>query len=234
MRTMLTFNIKLASLITLVAGIIPTTMIAQNLSDPHSTIYADVHQSIHSFAVDELPIIQQQALRPNLTRFSSINYQEAAEDTVPNPKSVMFKSLILPGWGQVTNKQIWKIPIIYGLIGGVTAYTFYAHNRYQGYRAAYYNSFDENTDLKFGPTPDFVPAGQPPELYRTNRNNFRNRRDMAIIGILVAYGLNVADAYIFAHLRDFDVSDDLAGRVVVDTDYFAGLTYTNLKLTFNF
>lgn len=234
MRTMLSFNIKLASLIILIVEVFPISMIAQDFNDNGSDIRTEVRHSNQTIAIGDVSIMSQPALHPNLALFTSSNYQEAILDTVPNPKSVMFKSLILPGWGQFTNKQIWKIPIIYGLIGGVTAYTIYAHNRYQGYRAAYYNSFVENTDLKFGPTPGFIPAGQPPELYRTNRNNFRNRRDMAIIGIIVAYGLNVADAYIFAHLRDFDVSDDLAGRVDVDTDYFAGLTYTNLKLTFNF
>lgn len=133
-------------------------------------------------------------------------------DTVPEPRDVMRQSLLIPGRGQITNQQTWKVPVIYGLFAGVVSYGVYAHQRYAGYRAAYYNSFSDNTDFRFGQTPSFIPPGQPPEVYRFNRNQFRNRRDLTLVGILLVYGLNVADAYIFAHLRDFDVSDDLSAN----------------------
>jgi len=148
-----------------------------------------------------------------LSKLHQYNDSTAVRDTVPNPKSVMYKSLILPGWGQVTNRQAWKVPIVYGLLAGVTTYTIYSNDRYQGYKAAYYNSIEGNTDQRFGPTPSYIPVGQPSELYRSNRNTFRNRRDLSLIGVFLVYGLNVADAYIFAHLRDFDVSDDLSARL---------------------
>lgn len=147
------------------------------------------------------------------TELGQLQDTTVVRDTVPNPKSVMYRSLILPGWGQITNRQAWKVPVVYGLLAGVTVYTIYAHDRYQGYRAAYYNSIEGNSDQRFGPTPNYIPVGQPSELYRSNRNTFRNRRDLSIIGIFLVYGLNVADAYIFAHLRDFDVSDDLSARL---------------------
>lgn len=158
----------------------------------------------------------------------------AIRDTVPNPKSVMYKSLILPGWGQVTNRQAWKVPIVYGLLAGVTAYTIYSHDRYQGYKAAYYNSIEGNTDQRFGPTPSYIPVGQPSELYRSNRNTFRNRRDLSIIGIFLVYGLNVADAYIFAHLRDFDVSDDLSASLnpTIQNTYGQKTASLTLKISF--
>src|SRR5690625_4951921 len=40
-------------------------------------------------------------------------------DSLPSPNSVMYKSMIIPGWGQITNRQIWKVPIVYGLLGGL-------------------------------------------------------------------------------------------------------------------
>lgn len=134
-------------------------------------------------------------------------------DTVPEPRSVMRQSMILPGRGQITNQQTWKVPVIYGMFAGVVSYGIYAHIRYTGYRAAYYNSFSDNTDFRFGQTPSFIPPNQPAEVYRFNRNQFRNRRDLTFVGILLVYGLNIADAYIFAHLKDFDVSDDLSANI---------------------
>lgn len=170
----------------------------------------------------------------NVQPLTTFDFVTSEKDSVPEPKSVMRRSLLIPGWGQATNNQIWKVPVIYGLFAGMAAYTIYTNDRYKGYRAAYYNSFDQNTDLRFGPTPGYIPAGQPPELYRSNRNNFRNQRDLSIIGLVLIYGLNVADAYIFAQLRDFDVSDNLSGNITIDTGQLAGLTVPNVKLTINF
>ncbi len=45
------------------------------------------------------------------------------------------------------------------------------------------------------------------------RNEFRKNRDYSILYFLIAWGLNVADATVFAHLKDFDVSDDLSLQV---------------------
>lgn len=135
---------------------------------------------------------------------------QAERDTVPNPRDVMLRSLMLPGWGQYTNGEIWKIPIVYGLIGGLGYYAYFADTRYRGYRAAFYNAFEQNTDFRFGPTPSWIPEGATTEFLRSTRDFYRNRRDFLIFTTVLAYGLNVLDAYVFAHMRDFDVSDDLS------------------------
>jgi hypothetical protein len=238
MNTILTHIEKLASYFVLVLILFPHIIFAQ--TNYNSELNNPTIQILNYYSTDS--VIKSDIFGYNpLTGFRNsdiiLNYhqqQDVKLDSVPDPKSVIYKSLLVPGWGQILNRQAWKVPIIYGLIVGVTTYTFYANKQYNGYKAAYYNSFTQNTDLKFGPTPDFVLAGQPPELYRTHRNNFRNRRDMAIIGIVLAYGLNVVDAYIFAQLRDFDVSDNLSGRVDMKAEYFAGISYPNLNFTLNF
>lgn len=126
----------------------------------------------------------------------------------PKPKSVLFKSLMVPGWGQLVNKQAWKIPLVYGLIGGVVGYNIYLTKRYRDYRAAYYNKTHQ--DMRFGPTPDYIPPNANSEQLRNTRNRLRNRRDLSYLGIALAYGLNVLDAYVYAHMRSFNVSEDLS------------------------
>ncbi|MBO6524906.1 MAG: hypothetical protein JJ971_13825 [Balneolaceae bacterium] len=134
---------------------------------------------------------------------------EAENQVYPDPKMVLRRSLIIPGWGQVTNKQDWKVPLVYGLLGGLTYYSVYLTKQYHDYRAAYYNSFESNTDFRFGATPSYLEnAGS--ESLRSNRNFLRNRRDFIYVTIGLAYILNAVDAYVFAHLRSFDVSDDLS------------------------
>lgn len=138
-------------------------------------------------------------------------------ETFPSPRSVMFKSLMVPGWGQIENRQAWKVPIVYGLFAGVGYYTYYLNGQYQDYRAAFYNSFPENTDQRFGPTPVRLQGVNRSQL-QSNRNSLRNRRDFMAVVFLLAYGLNAVDAYVFAHMRSFDVSDDLTARTILSPD----------------
>ncbi|MDR8390160.1 DUF5683 domain-containing protein [Aliifodinibius sp. S!AR15-10] len=123
---------------------------------------------------------------------------------------MLYKSMIIPGWGQLVNKQAWKIPIVYGLIGGAIGYNLYLTQRYRDYRAAYYNR--NHSDMKFGPTPDYIPSSVNADQLLNTRNRLRNRRDLSYLGIVLAYGLNVLDAYIFAHMRSFDVSENLSAK----------------------
>lgn len=146
----------------------------------------------------------------------------------PDPTSVLYKSLIIPGWGQVVNKQAWKVPIVYGLLAGLAGYSIFLTKRYHDYRAAFYNvnataePDDEfPNDMRFGSTPDFLQGVTNSRSLQSNRNNLRNRRDFIYVTIALAYGLNAIDAYIFAHLRSFDVSEDLSMRTRLKPDVLA-------------
>ncbi|MFP8488559.1 DUF5683 domain-containing protein [Gracilimonas sp. Q87] len=156
----------------------------------------------------------------------------------PDPKKVLKQSLMIPGWGQVTNKQIWKVPIVYGLLGGLTYYSIQLHSDYKDYRAAYYN-LNPNTpdDLRFGPTPGYIPQNSSLEALRQNRNFYRNRRDLVYVFIGLSYALNAIDAYVFAHLRSFDVSDDLSLRTNIEPVLIAQNTFRSVPtvlFTINF
>lgn len=151
----------------------------------------------------------------------SFSLTEATLDTtgnginqnLPDPTSVLYKSMIIPGWGQIVNKQIWKVPIVYGLLGGLGWYSVYTTKNYHDYRAAYYNLNEEaDNDFRFGPTPDYISEDANLEQLRDIRNTYRNRRDQIYIGLVLAYGLNIIDAYVFAHMRSFDVSENLSMR----------------------
>ena len=153
----------------------------------------------------------------------------------PDPKKVLHRSFILPGWGQVTNKQAWKVPIIYGTMAGLGYYSVFLTKQYHDYRAAYYNLQYPGGDLKFGATPAYLAGASEGELL-DGRNFLRNRRDFIYITIGLAYLLNAIDAYVFAHLRSFDVSDDLTMNAAIKpgTVYFASAgEIPSITLTFS-
>lgn len=163
--------------------------------------------------------------------------QEVENQEFPSPKMVLRRSLIIPGWGQVTNGQTWKVPIVYGLIGGLTYYSVYLTKQYHDYRAAYYNSFDTNTDFKFGATPAYLANANVSSL-QSNRNFLRNRRDFIYVTVVLAYALNIIDAYVFAHLRSFDVSDDLSMNTSLKPELLSTSTHgfapsLSLSISFN-
>ena len=41
-----------------------------------------------------------------------------------NPRKAIIRSAIIPGWGQITNKKAWKVPLVYGALG-TTTYLFF-------------------------------------------------------------------------------------------------------------
>jgi hypothetical protein len=146
-------------------------------------------------------------------KFESDTTSRDASRDLPNPTSVLYKSMIIPGWGQIVNKQAWKVPIVYATLGGLGYYSVHLTKKYHDYRAAYYNlNPDTPDDLRFGSTPSYIPEGANLNEVRDLRNKFRNNRDLVYVGIVLAYGLNIVDAYVFAHMRSFDVSKDLSMR----------------------
>ena len=191
-------------------------------NDGQSIFYLSSHSraivTALSDTLDPVPISLENTastadtMRPSPTILATIDKQI---DRLPYPKKILRKSLILPGLGQYHNDQSWKIPLIYGLIGGLSYYSVFLTKQYHDYQAAYYNAATDNDDLRFGPTPDRLMGANISQL-KSNRNFLRNRRDFMYVTIGLAYALNAVDAYVYAHLSTFDVSDDLSLRPSFD------------------
>ncbi len=47
----------------------------------------------------------------------------------------------------------------------------------------------------------------------TNRDNFRKNQDYSVMFFLLFYGLNIVDATVDAHLKDFNVNSDLSFKI---------------------
>ncbi len=122
---------------------------------------------------------------------------------------------LIPGGGQVYNRDYWKLPIVYGAMGGITYSIIFANTRYRefarGYTARTDND-DATTDT--GPrSSQYAPTTQGNNNVRRAREFYRRNRDLSAIGAFAIYGLSIAEALVDAHLATFDVSDDLSLRV---------------------
>jgi len=126
-------------------------------------------------------------------------------------RRVTRRSAILPGWGQVNNKQTYKVPVIYGGLGLITYIFFDNLNTYRDLR----DTFIIMTDTIPG-NDDQIPERFKPlsaNSVKFYRDQFRRNVDYSALAFIILWGLNVVDATVFAHLKDFDVSDDLSMRL---------------------
>src|SRR5699024_12587402 len=122
----------------------------------------------------------------------------------------------------IATREQCRVPIVYVLLGVLTWYSISMTKSYHDYRAAYYNINDQTPDdQKYGPTPDYIPESANLRELKSIRNTYRNRRDLVYVGIALAYGLNIIDAYVFAHMRSFDVSKDLSLRTHIKPSVMA-------------
>jgi hypothetical protein len=151
------------------------------------------------------------------------------------PQVATRRSAILPGWGQATNKEYWKIPLVYGVLAIPGALYFYNDSWYNKTKYAYEAKFKAQA-----PTLDSSGlSGIDPHLknlglasLQSYRNTFRRDRDYSILYFILAWGLQVADATVFAHLKQFDVSDDLS--LQVKPQFNPNTRTPGLGLVFNF
>lgn len=101
----------------------------------------------------------------------------------------VLRSAALPGFGQFYNESYWKVPLFWGVLG-YFGYQWNSNNTsYKTYKNLYNNSL-----LNGGI-----------EEYYKKRELYRDQRDMFAVFMGLTYFLNLVDAYVDAHLFDFEV-----------------------------
>ena len=130
------------------------------------------------------------------------------------PKKAAVMSAILPGAGQLYNKKYLKAGILYAGVFGL-GYAFVSSvDSLRGYQKAlvYRIDDDPNTvDLEY---PNLTDAKVLQE-----RNFYRRNRDILILSFVGLYALQIIDANVDAHLREFEINDDLSLRVRPNIEY---------------
>lgn len=158
------------------------------------------------FSIFSFNAISQDTLKVEKKGKNKAIYYEARKATI--------MSAILPGLGQAYNKKWWKVPIVYAGIGGF-GYLFYTNQQnfnFYGKNLKYENDGDPNTinETKYDS-----------DQLLTLKNDYRKYRDLGIIGCVVIYALNIVDANVDAHLKTFDVSDDLSLQIKPYSNFYS-------------
>lgn len=150
------------------------------------------------------------SIKQPLTTVKDSSKVVLVKDSVPpfmTPKKIGLYSAILPGFGQFKNKQYWKIPIIY--IGvGVAAYSLYSNKKeYDNFRTEYASRLSTG---KVGVVDGL--GGYNTSQLQDGMNYYQSNLDLTYVLTGVGYALQIIDAVVFAHLKGFDVSEDISIR----------------------
>lgn len=149
---------------------------------------------------------------------AAVNY---ATNDVSSVNRATTLATICPGAGQIYNKSYWRVPIV---IGGfaTTIYCIDWNNRgYQRFKKAYRLRYDHELH------PELYPNGSQDEFggryassfLKNLRNSYRRNRDLCIILTAGIYLLQIMDAHVDAHMRDYDISDDLSVDINPEIGY---------------
>ncbi len=174
---------------------------------------------IHSIALSQTDSISSK--KDSLVIRDTIGNTVMTIDTTKKkkfiPRQATIRSAILPGWGQVYNKKYWKLPIVYAVVG-IPVYSFfynkgwYVKTRDAAKMLANKDTFNYKSRVDPKLHIFFSTPGAEGSLLNY-RNEFRRDMDYSILFVLLAWGLNVVDATVDAHLKGFDISDDLSLKI---------------------
>jgi hypothetical protein len=99
--------------------------------------------------------------------------------------------------------------VVYGVLGGLVWWEVDNVRTYREYRDNYKALVDGDSTTVAEPPYDGVDPGS----LREARDDFRRYSELLGLVIGVAYLLNITDAFVDAHLKTFDVSEDLSLRL---------------------
>lgn len=116
---------------------------------------------------------------------------------------------ILPGAGQVYNRQAWKIPIIYGAFAGMGYLVYNNYSNMKMFKDEYLYRV-QNYDTPSLEGYESYPTSSIYSLYNDYNKNFQ----LMVIITVGVYALNLVDAYVFGHLFDFKIDDDISLNLV--------------------
>lgn len=122
-----------------------------------------------------------------------------------DPKIASKRSAIIPGWGQIYNDSWWKVPILYGGFGLAIYYIDFNNQQ----RLKWENLVTELVSIRDDPDNPQPIDENALRVYRRRADNWRKNRDLLYLVTVGIYVLNIAEAAIDAHLKGFDVSENL-------------------------
>ena len=173
---------------------------------------------------DSLAVKEEKILVINDTLASKEPYDPLA------PARAAFYSAVIPGLGQAYNKKYWKIPLVYAGMGAGVYFYLKNDKEYDRFRNAYKRRLAGFTDDEFYGTGTTALVSD--DRLIDAQKNAKKNKDVSIIVAVAFYLLNIVDANVDAHLRQYNVSEDLSLQPNFDFNQIQAQPNYGLSLTY--
>jgi hypothetical protein len=172
------------------------------------TISAQFPDSVRLRQTPKLPDIPKKILKKDTLKTT---------DIYPNPRKAALYALIIPGGGQVYNRDYWKLPLVYGAYYGL--YVVYNFNNTN------YKTLRDCLNARYA-MPKLDDPCKNTRLSKldersliTYRDQYNKTRQQSILGLVLVHILSATEAYVDAHLKNFDIDDNLSIRLTPQMKY---------------
>jgi len=123
-----------------------------------------------------------------------------------DPRKALLYAAVIPGLGQIYTKKYWKLPLVWGGMFALGYAINFYQDGYTTYKAKLYfnleNGYEQDDDIY--PGDDYTTAN-----YRRIVDQYKRERDFMIILMGGVYLLQIIDAHVDAHLKEFDLNPKL-------------------------
>ena len=167
-----------------------------------------------------------------LSRLPGDTMKSGEKKFIPNPRKAALLNTFAPGAGQLYNRDYWKAPLVWVALAAGAWTAVYWRVRYIDFVKAYKSFYDLNPldtatygKLKSGLTvyssqPVFYRGGilngernEAQELtldqVKRTKDDYRRYFERTVVITVVLYAMSILEANVAAHLKSFDLSDDL-------------------------
>lgn len=170
------------------------------LTDQYDSLNVQTDTSIAPYLNDDIQYVTNDKSPQNKSSKSK------KEDKELDPESYHARNAakwgILPGGGQIYNKRWWKVPIAWGMIG---AGGFLIYNS-----ASKMRTYNQALDLRNSGQIDEFAGILSEQQIISYRNAYRRNMQLSIFGTVGLWSLTILDAVVDAHLKTYDISDNLS------------------------
>lgn len=122
-----------------------------------------------------------------------------------NPRKAILFAAVVPGLGQIYNRKYWKVPLVLGGFAlGIYSITFF-NDQYTMFKGDLFDLLRDGASLS--------PTGLNEQQLRNLVDRAKRQRDYFTIITGFWYILQLVDAHVDAHLKEFDLNPQLKVRL---------------------
>jgi len=154
-----------------------------------------------------------------------------------SPLFASYRSALIPGLGQIYNKQAWKVPIVYAAFVGTGFAIAYNLQNKNCFKTLYLNKVTYNvhdtisaqlaTCLSTEQKAFLAQSGYTEADFLQQKQYFDRNLQWSVIAFVGVYILNLVDATVYGHLFDFKtIEEDLEISIKPRIDYTIANQFT--------